>query len=58
MIKLSYVDLQILKHSLQLYTKRENAIAKDVKREENLLNKITEEVTKIQKDYQISKKKI
>jgi hypothetical protein len=57
-MKLVYVDLLILKHSLQQYIKRDGASDKDINRESNLLKRITAEVTRIEEDYQIKKEKI
>lgn len=43
-MKLKYRDLHIIKHALQHYIQRENPRDGDLVQEENLLNRISEEI--------------
>lgn len=43
-MKLKYRDLHIIKHALQYYIQRENPRDGDLVQEENLLNRISEEI--------------
>jgi len=50
---LKYKELQIIKHSLQHYITRPNATEKEIKEEQCLLNKITNEVNDLKEKYRI-----
>lgn len=52
-MRLRYRQLQIIKHSLQHYIKRDGASEDDLVRERNLLNKISDEVNEIKERHQI-----
>ena len=43
-MNLKYRDLNIIKHALQYYIKREKPRDGDLIQEENLLNKVTDEI--------------
>jgi hypothetical protein len=48
-----YVKLQIIKHALQHYVQRENALDKDIKQEKKVLDDITQDVEKLKENYNI-----
>lgn len=48
-----YREQQIIKHALQYYMQRPNASELDLKREQKVLNKVTEEVERMQKAWKI-----
>ena len=47
-VKLSYKELQIIKHSLGHYLHRQEITVKEMQEENRLLTKITDEVSEIQ----------
>lgn len=44
LIPFTYKELQIIKHALQHYTKRDNAVDVDVQQENKVLEKVTNKV--------------
>lgn len=48
-----YREQQIIKHALQYYMKRPKASELDLKREQKVLDKITGEVKRMQKEWDI-----
>lgn len=48
-----YKKLQIFKHALQHYIKREGATEKDINQEKKLLDEVTEEVDNMRECYGI-----
>lgn len=53
---MNYKELQIIKHSLQLYVKRSDATDVEIDEEKRLLNKITDKVERLKEKYSISSK--
>lgn len=48
-----YREQQIIKHALQYYIQRSNASELDKKREQKVLEKVTDEVKRMQKQWDI-----
>ncbi|MCG1578820.1 hypothetical protein K4Q20_02450 [Staphylococcus epidermidis] len=48
-----YREQQIIKHALQYYIRRPNASELDKKREQKVLEKVTNEVKRMQKQWDI-----
>ena len=48
-----YREQQIIKHALQYYIQRPNASELDKKREQKVLEKVTDEVKRMQKQWDI-----
>lgn len=48
-----YREQQIIKHALQYYIQRPNASELDKKREQKVLDKVTDEVKRMQKQWDI-----
>lgn len=53
LLHLKYKELQMIKHALQCYVKRENASENDIQQEKILLDKVTDEVTIMKEKYGI-----
>ncbi|MDK3983762.1 hypothetical protein O0D34_00470 [Staphylococcus pseudintermedius] len=51
-----YRDAQIVKHALQYYMKRPNASELDLKREQKVLDKVTNQVKHMQERWDIQVK--
>lgn len=51
-----YRDAQIVKHALQYYMKRPNASELDLKREQKVLDKVTNQVKDMQERWDIKNK--
>ncbi|EKF6165463.1 hypothetical protein OZ242_001703 [Staphylococcus pseudintermedius] len=51
-----YRDAQIVKHALQYYMKRPNASELDLKREQKVLDKVTNQVKDMQENWDIKNK--
>lgn len=52
----SYKDVQIIKHALQHYIKRDGASEKDIRQEKKVLDKAKEEVEWMKERYDINGK--
>ncbi|UXR83210.1 MULTISPECIES: hypothetical protein [Staphylococcus] len=51
-----YRDVQIVKHALQYYINRPNASELDLKREQKVLDKVTNQVKDMQENWDIKNK--
>lgn len=53
-----YTEVQIIKHALQHYIKREGAEEKDIKREKELLDEYTRKAELLKERYRIRSKEV